>query len=49
MSHFLNENTLNCILHPIVQKSMPELRGRVFLGYRVNFFLLSTGMDDGYG
>ena len=44
MGHFLNENTLNCILHPIVRKSLSEHRGGVFLGYRVNFFT-----SDGYG
>ena len=32
MGHFLNKNTLNCILHPIVQKSLPEHRGGVFSG-----------------
>ena len=35
MGHFLNKNTLNCILHPIVRKSLPEHRGGVFLGYMV--------------
>ena len=35
MGHFLNENTLNCILHPIVRKLLPEHRGGVFLGYMV--------------
>ena len=44
MGHFLNKNTLNCILHPIVRKSLSEHRGGVFLGYRVNFFT-----SDGYG
>ena len=33
MGHFLNKNTLNCILHPIVRKSLLEHRGGVFLGY----------------
>ena len=35
MGHFLNKNTLNCILHLIVRKSLPEPRGGGFLGYMV--------------